>query len=219
MQRTRQRIGVLTNMENAMWKAALMDDRLMKYMIPGTLVMGGCLLFMTGYWMGSRKSKMQIMKHVHKEAVGSCMDPPESALSRVTSEPSITSPESVDSEKGSPIGDTYRCALIVRKDCGLGRGKIIIHCCRAYLAEFKKLYKQKDPDLKEWERDGMTVVVLRAESENDLTSLKAKSSEVNVPSHIFVSKQSDGTSLRTVMALGPTKSSLIKDLTQHLLRL
>ena len=120
MEWQKRKIGALTNMEHALLKTAFMDDRLMKYMIPGTLLAGGCLLLLTGYCLGSRKSKMQIMKHDGKEAQENSMERTESVLSRVMSEPSITSPESVDgSEKGSPIGDTYRCALIVRKDCGL----------------------------------------------------------------------------------------------------
>lgn len=65
----------------------------------------------------------------------------------------------------------------------------------------------------------MTVVVLRAESDQDLVSLKAKAMEMHVTSHTFASKQADGNALRTVMALGPSKSSMIKELTQHLLRL
>ena len=65
----------------------------------------------------------------------------------------------------------------------------------------------------------MTVVVLRAENEEALKSLKKNATEMRVSSHIFCSKQTDGSSLRTVMALGPSKTSIVKELTQHLLRL
>ena len=65
----------------------------------------------------------------------------------------------------------------------------------------------------------MTVVVLKAESERELTSLKTRASAAGVVSHTFNEKQSDGSSLKTVMALGPSKSTLIRELTQHLNRL
>ena len=110
--------------------ALLTNDTWTKYIIiPGSLLAGGCLLFCSGYLLGSRKTKrIERSSPFEKcDAKGeiqiSCF-PAGKELSRVNSGTSLISSLSFDevSERGSPGGnggDSYRCALIVRKDCGL----------------------------------------------------------------------------------------------------
>jgi len=65
----------------------------------------------------------------------------------------------------------------------------------------------------------MTVVTLRVENESDFLEIKSKAQEIGVSNHVFINKLADGVSVKTVLALGPSKTSMIKDLTKHLYRL
>lgn len=98
-------------MEHAL-KGVLNNEGMAKYAIPGSLVVGGCLLLYTGYTLGTRKSKIGKKENVEKENGEALGDAQGGALKRVMSERSLASED-------SPVGDNYRCALIVRKDCGL----------------------------------------------------------------------------------------------------
>eukprot|EP00210_Caulerpa_lentillifera_P001197 g1153.t1 len=190
----------------------------------GSILVGGCLLFFAGYYLGTRTfyRRFEVDCKVVEEQTGGgdvgvgSEASPEPKLERSTS---VSSIGTTTTEDPMPLNDAYRLALIVRKDCGLRRGQTIIHCCRAFLAEFKKLYRDRSGDLKEWERDGQTLVVLRATNEADLLSIRNKSKKLGVVSHFYSEKQSDGSSLKTVLALGPAQSIIVRELTQHLCRL
>ncbi len=110
--------------------ALLTNDALTKYIIiPGSLLAGGCLLFCSGYLFGSRKARRYersspFEKCDAKQEIQISCFAAERELPRVNSGTSLISTLSFDevSERGSPGGnggDIYRCALIVRKDCGL----------------------------------------------------------------------------------------------------
>lgn len=198
----------------------LSSNEFSRFALHGSILVGGCLLFYAGYYLGTRSLTRRLEVDCKAEILTEGFEgSPEAQLRRSSSVSSVGTMNEDSEKEPSPTSDSYRLALIVRKDCGLRRGQTIIHCCRAFLAEFKKLYKERSTDLKEWERDGQTLVVLRASNESELQSIRSKSKKRGVDSHYYTEKQTDGSSLRTVLALGPAKSDIIKELTQHLCRL
>ena len=116
-------------MTSALWNESLsLNDGLTgKYTLPLALICSGGALLYAGYCLGRRQSK-RALAGSDKDSQDATFDKNvleikcmagNNALSRVNSEMSMTSTD--ESERGSPNGDNYRCALIVRKDLAMVR--------------------------------------------------------------------------------------------------
>ncbi|CAL5222048.1 g4345 [Coccomyxa viridis] len=71
-----------------------------------------------------------------------------------------------DSSSGSSV-DT-KMALVVRLDLSMSVGELTKHCCTASIGQYKKLYKIKAPELKQWEKGGMKKECYGVDSEEEL---------------------------------------------------
>lgn len=64
--------------------------------------------------------------------------------------------------------------IVIRKDLGLGKGKLAAHIAHASLAGYK-LVKKKNPNvIKKWEAEGEKKIVVKIESEKALLELYEK---------------------------------------------
>jgi len=78
------------------------------------------MVFYTGYLLGSTLTKIKTPKEPDSVPLQMSISTPDSVLSRVFSERSLVNSDYVDDlDRDSPSGDSYRCALIIRKDIRL----------------------------------------------------------------------------------------------------
>jgi len=78
------------------------------------------MVFYTGYLLGSTFTKIKMPKEPDSVPLQMSVSTPDSVLSRVFSERSLYNSDYVDYlDRDSPSGDSYRCALIIRKDIRL----------------------------------------------------------------------------------------------------
>ncbi len=68
----------------------------------------------------------------------------------------------------------FKQALIVRKDLGMGRGKISAQCAHASLEAFLKAEKTHSGWAEKWLQGGQAKIVLRVESRRELFALYNK---------------------------------------------
>ncbi len=98
-----------------------------------------------------------------------------------------------------------KMVLCVRMDLKMGKGKIAAQCCHATLGVFKKLWRKRDPVLRQWEDCGQPKVTLQVPDEQAMLELYARAKEAGVPTYIVVDagRTQVAPNSRTVMAVGP----------------
>jgi PTH2 family peptidyl-tRNA hydrolase len=70
--------------------------------------------------------------------------------------------------------ENYKQIIIIRKDLGMGTGKIAAQSSHAAVEALEKA-KQKNPDwVKKWKETGQTKVVVKVKSEKELLEWKRK---------------------------------------------
>jgi len=109
-------------------------------------------------------------------------------------------------------------AIIVRKDLGMGVGKIVAQASHASLESALKVMKSYPDNFKEWKIKGQKKIVLKVNSEKELVDVfnKAKKSVIGVSliRDAGLTQLAPGT--KTAVGMGPDKDEkidrVIKDL-------
>lgn len=76
------------------------------------------------------------------------------------------------------INRDIKMVFFVRQDLKMGKGKIGSQCGHASIGLYKKLLKNKDDLLNDWEISGSKKIVLKVKSENDFGNI-IKYCEIN----------------------------------------
>ncbi|KAK9813276.1 hypothetical protein WJX72_011785 [[Myrmecia] bisecta] len=111
-----------------------------------------------------------------------------------------------------------KMVLVVRMDLKMGRGKIAAQCCHAAVGQWKKMWRAKDPDLKQWELSGATKICLQAEDERQLHELKTAAKEAGLPTRLVLDagRTQIAPNTYTVLAIGPASAERLDRVTGNL---
>ena len=109
----------------------------------------------------------------------------------------------------------YKMVILVRKDLGMGAGKIGAMCAHASTEAAMKSSKSK---IDEWKQQGMKKIILRVNSEEEL--MKYKKEAVKYKLNNALIKDAGKTQVEsgtiTCLAIGPDEEEKIDKITGHL---
>ncbi|MCX6820823.1 MAG: peptidyl-tRNA hydrolase Pth2 [Candidatus Aenigmarchaeota archaeon] len=110
---------------------------------------------------------------------------------------------------------SYKQAIIVRKDLGLGAGKTAAQVAHASVGAMKKAGERAAD---EWESEGSKKVVLKVDGIAELMELKKKAGERKLP--VFLVRDAGLTQVEagtvTCLGIGPAEEGRIDELTSGL---
>lgn len=108
-------------------------------------------------------------------------------------------------------------AIIVRKDLGMGAGKIAAQASHAALEAYEKTLKQNPLWVEEWKGSGQAKIVLKVNSKKELLELFEKTKK-QLPTALI--KDAGRTQIEagepTCIAIGPAPESEINKFTKEL---
>lgn len=109
----------------------------------------------------------------------------------------------------------YKQVIVIRKDAGMDKGKLIIHCVHAAVGAMRKV---DDAVIEEWENEGSKKVVLKAHSLKELKDVEGKLKKSKIP--YFLVKDAGLTQLKpgtvTALGIGPVKEKEVDKITGKL---
>ncbi len=110
----------------------------------------------------------------------------------------------------------FKQAIIVRKDIGMGKGKIAAQCAHVAIEAFEKAIEKKANWVNEWKKTGMEKIVLRVESKAELFSYYKKAK--GLPRALI--RDAGRTQIKkgtpTCIAIGPAPEKEIDKITSKL---
>lgn len=109
----------------------------------------------------------------------------------------------------------YSLVLVYRTDLPLSKGRLISLCSHATLGQFKKLWKGKSEELKLWEKGPKAKLILQVRDENHLIQIDDRAQREGLPT-FKVKEQVGSARVAAVLAIGPAKTSKIRDITHDL---
>ena len=109
----------------------------------------------------------------------------------------------------------YKQVIILRKDIGMDKGKLIAQGIHAALGAMRKT---DDSIIEEWERNGSKKVVLKVDNLRELKQIEAKLKKFKIP--YFLVKDAGLTQLKpgtvTALGIGPVEEKEIDKITGKL---
>ena len=112
----------------------------------------------------------------------------------------------------------FKMVVVVRRDLGMGKGKIAVQVAHATLSVSEEA-KRHHPDWwRRWYDEGQCKVAVRVDSENDIRKLHASAEDLGLPSAIIedrgLTQVAPGTV--TCLGIGPAPSELVDKITGNL---
>ena len=109
----------------------------------------------------------------------------------------------------------FKQVIIVRKDIGIDRGKLIVHCIHAALGAMRLVDKEI---VDKWEEEGAKKVLLKVKDLKELSDIHKKLKEEKIPS--FLVRDAGLTQLKpgtvTALGIGPYDEKKIDKMTRKL---
>lgn len=114
--------------------------------------------------------------------------------------------------------DGVKMVLVVRTDLKMGKGKAAAQCSHATLAAYRMAKKKQPQVLRIWECSGQPKVVVKTETEDDLTMILAQARSLGMVSAIIqdAGRTQIEAGSKTVVAVGPASADLVDKVTGHL---
>lgn len=113
--------------------------------------------------------------------------------------------------------ERFKQVIIVRKDLGMGAGKISAQVAHAAVEALEKTMQEKPEWAKEWKRTGQTKVVVKVNSQQELVEWK-KELEKKFP--VALIKDAGQTQIKpgtiTALGIGPAPEKELDKYTQEL---
>ena len=119
--------------------------------------------------------------------------------------------------------------IVIRKDLGMRKGKMVAQGCHASLGAVLKLMKKSDCKyelefedgsyLDQWLNGIFTKICVGVNSEEELYDIYRKAKEMNIPTVLITDSgktEFDGIPTNTCIAVGPYYSNKIDEITGHL---
>ncbi|MBR9681259.1 MAG: peptidyl-tRNA hydrolase [Candidatus Altiarchaeota archaeon] len=101
--------------------------------------------------------------------------------------------------------------ILVRKDLGMGKGKIAAQACHASLGAFRKAVKRTPEVVKRWEQGGEAKIVVKVDLKT-MIEFKGWADGETIPSYMVQdagrTQLEPGT--KTALAIGPAEAEKLK---------
>ncbi len=112
----------------------------------------------------------------------------------------------------------FKQAVIVRRDLGMGRGKIVVQCCHGSVIASEEARTRFREWWQAWMRDGQTKIALKVKDLETVLKLMREARVANLPLCLVRDKGLTQVEPGTVtcLAIGPAPSRLLDPLTGHL---
>ena len=109
----------------------------------------------------------------------------------------------------------YKMVILVRKDLGMGVGKVASQCSHASTGAAMKSSKSM---LEKWKQQGMKKIILRVNSEEELMNYKKEASKDKLNNVLIedAGKTQIEAGTKTCLAIGPDEEKKIDKVTGHL---
>lgn len=112
----------------------------------------------------------------------------------------------------------YKLVVAVRRDLGMGKGKIAVQVGHATLTVAEETRRQHPDWWKQWFAEGQPKVVVKVNSESDLEKLKEQAEDLGLPAAIIhdsgLTQVEPGTS--TCLGIGPAPVEVVDKITGKL---
>jgi len=110
----------------------------------------------------------------------------------------------------------YKMAIILRKDIGMGVGKLVSQACHACIEVSNR--SRTSPVWRDWQREGGKKVVLRVQSLDDLLNAEDGAKRQNLPFAMIFDRglTQIPPNTPTALAIGPAEAEKIDKVTGHL---
>jgi PTH2 family peptidyl-tRNA hydrolase len=109
----------------------------------------------------------------------------------------------------------YKLVVAVRRDLDMGKGKIAVQVGHASITAAEETRRHHPEWWKAWYNEGQCKVVVKVNSEADLTDLKQQADDIGLPSAIVqdrgLTQVEPGTA--TCVGIGPAPSDLVDKIT------
>lgn len=115
----------------------------------------------------------------------------------------------------------FKQVIVVRKDLGMRKGKMIGQGCHASLSIFKPYLLNNEPLpqlFAEWLNEHQTKIVVSVDSEEELMEIYSKANELSIPKVLIkdLAKTEFKEPTFTAVAIGPDYAEKIDKITGHL---
>lgn len=110
---------------------------------------------------------------------------------------------------------TYKQAIVMRADLGMGKGKLVAQGAHASIDAYDKARSAKPEWVEAWKNGGMMKITLKVQSENELVSVFMAAKKAKLPCTLIIDAghtQIEPGS-RTAVAIGPAPEAEIDKLT------
>eukprot|EP01065_Artemidia_motanka_P040441 TRINITY_DN5078_c0_g1_i1.p1 TRINITY_DN5078_c0_g1~~TRINITY_DN5078_c0_g1_i1.p1 ORF type:complete len:241 (+),score=51.73 TRINITY_DN5078_c0_g1_i1:53-724(+) len=134
-----------------------------------------------------------------------------------------------DSSYESEGGEPMKMVLVVRKDLGMGTGKIVAQCCHAAVDVVEEVQQRRQHVavqraavwrqwLREWRCQGQTKVALRVDSEEGLLAVRRAARAGSLPCSVIrdAGRTQIAAGSLTVAAVGPAPAAAVDCVTGRL---
>lgn len=116
-------------------------------------------------------------------------------------------------------GNAVKQVIVIRKDLGMRKGKMIAQGCHASLGSyFETLDAGKDEWIGEWEATGTTKIVVGVNSEDELLNIAYLAAQANLPHYLV--RDAGRTEFKeptyTAVGIGPWREDLVDEITGRL---
>jgi len=113
---------------------------------------------------------------------------------------------------------TYKLAVAVRRDLGMGKGKIAVQVSHAAVTAAEETRKRRPEWWKQWFEEGQRKIVVKVNSESDLDHLKKDAEALGLMATIIhdsgLTQVDPGTP--TCVGIGPAPAELVDKITGEL---
>ncbi len=112
----------------------------------------------------------------------------------------------------------FKQALIIRRDLGMGRGKIVVQCCHGSVIASEEARTGFHEWWNAWMRNGQTKIALKVEDLETVLELVHDAKVAKLPFCLVRDKGLTQVEPGTItcLAIGPAPSRLLNPLTGHL---
>ena len=129
---------------------------------------------------------------------------------------SLNSPaEFVESDS---LSTDCKLVLVVRNDLKMGKGKAAAQCAHAAVTAYKQAQKKEPYLLKLWLMTGQRKVVVKVDTEEEISELQRKASEAGLLTSVIhdAGHTQVAAGSLTVIGVGPASAQLLDEVTGHL---
>lgn len=113
---------------------------------------------------------------------------------------------------------SFKQAIVLRMDLGMGKGKLAVQCAHASLEAFRKAFEKAEEPVEEWLSSGAEKIVLKVPGEKALRVVYSQALKAKLPSSLILDagRTQIPAGTPTAVAIGPAEESKVDAITGKL---